>query len=158
MFAGLQVVALGEDALAPGFVRKTQLLLTGQIADVQPQLCLNLNRCAAKTSWNNGDFIKQMHRERRLRAKQRIQQQSIKLLLSNYGSAHSRTTQHYKQYTAIATICGGLPLRTRSALASAAPNARPRRGADLSEQWCCNAMILAQSTVLRLFDQDVFMK
>jgi len=32
----------------------------------QPQFYLNLNRCAVHTSWNNGDLIKQTHRERRL--------------------------------------------------------------------------------------------
>ena len=33
----------------------------------QRQLWLNLNRCAVRTSWNNGDLIKHTHRERRLR-------------------------------------------------------------------------------------------
>jgi len=33
----------------------------------QPHFCRHLNRCAVYTSRNNGDFIKQTHRERRLK-------------------------------------------------------------------------------------------
>jgi len=56
-----------------GYVRKIQLVLAKEIAtelfklSAQPQFYLHLNRCAVHTSLNNGDLIKQTHRERRLR-------------------------------------------------------------------------------------------
>jgi len=73
VLSGLQIVALREVALVPGSVRKSHLILTNDIAtelfklSAQPQFCLHLNCCALHISWNNGDLIKQTHRERRLR-------------------------------------------------------------------------------------------
>jgi len=66
-------VALCEAALVYGHVTITQLVLAKEIAkelfklSAQPQFCLHLNCCAVHTSRNNGDLIKQTHRERRLR-------------------------------------------------------------------------------------------
>ena len=76
VLSGLQIVALRETSLAPGYVKKTQLPLTNEIAvelfklSAQSQFCLNLNRCALHTLSNNADLIKQTHRERRLRRRQ----------------------------------------------------------------------------------------
>ena len=73
VLSGLQIVTLRKVALVPGYVRKTHLILTNEIAtepfklSSQPQFCLHLNRYAVHTSRNNGDLIKQTHRERRLR-------------------------------------------------------------------------------------------
>jgi len=68
MLLGLQIVALRELPLVPGYVKKTQLALTNEIAtelfklSTQPQFCLKLICCAVHTSWNNGDLIKQTRR------------------------------------------------------------------------------------------------
>ena len=73
VLSGLQIMALREASLVPSYVGKTQLVLTNEIVtelfnlSTQLQFCLNLNRCAIHTLWNNGDLIKQTHRECRLR-------------------------------------------------------------------------------------------
>jgi len=51
MLSGLQIVALRELALVPGYLRKTQLVLTKLAAELvkvsgEPQFCLNMNGCA----------------------------------------------------------------------------------------------------------------
>jgi len=68
VLSGLQIMALREASLVPSYVGKTQLVLTNETVtelfnlSTQLQFCLNLNRCAIHTLWNNGDLIKQTQR------------------------------------------------------------------------------------------------